>query len=356
MGRLPGFDYRKPFFYMVTLKRCQGLGAFSALGREDGKLEPNAVTRAFNEVIRGFAQKWRGIAPIETFVIMPDHIHLLLRICQDEERLALGKYVYQLEKALSRAYWQVEGAGERGAGGAGGCVLRGANGEPYGPTGRPGPNLAGGGASGEPWWPMGRPGQNLECGTACTIKPVFERNWHDWIVMKDGQLKAFTRYIRENPYRAWLRRKNRQYFGQVRKVQFAGHEWFAYGNTALLELPVIAPFKCSRKWEQGGPEWCEALAKAERIGPGGAGAGTFMSPCEKACGNAIFKAGGALIVLHPEGFGERWHPARNKEALCAQGKMLFLSLWEPDTAKPDNATLYKRCHEMGDILSATLAD
>ena len=202
MGRLPGFDYRKPFFYMVTLKRCQGLGAFSALGREDGKLEPNAVTRAFNEVIRGFAQKWRGIAPIETFVIMPDHIHLLLRICQDEERLALGKYVDQLEKALSRAYWQVEGAGERGAGGAGGGVLRGANGEPYGPTGRPGPNL--------------------ECGTACTIKPLFERNWHDWIVMKDGQLKAFTRYIRENPYRAWLRRKNRQYFGQVRKVKFTG--------------------------------------------------------------------------------------------------------------------------------------
>jgi hypothetical protein len=30
--------------------------------------------------------------------------------------------------------------------------------------------------------------------------------------------------------------------------------------------------------------------------------------------------------------------------------MLFLSLWEPSAAKPDNATLYRRCHEMGDML------
>ena len=30
--------------------------------------------------------------------------------------------------------------------------------------------------------------------------------------------------------------------------------------------------------------------------------------------------------------------------------MLFLSLWEPQAAKPDNATLYRRCHEMGDVL------
>ena len=49
----------------------------------------------------------------------------------------------------------------------------------------------------------------------CELHP-FERDWHDWIVKKDGQLAAFTRYIRENPYRAWLRRQNRQYFGAAK--------------------------------------------------------------------------------------------------------------------------------------------
>ena len=39
------------------------------------------------------------------------------------------------------------------------------------------------------------------------------------------------------------------------------------------------------------------LAAASRIGPGGAGLSTFLSPLEKEAGNAIVKAGGALIVL-----------------------------------------------------------
>ena len=104
------------------------------------------------------------------------------------------------------------------------------------------------------------------------------------------------------------------------------------------------------------PGRCEMnpTTRAERTGPGGAGIGTFMSPCEKECGNAIFKAGGSLIVLSPEGFAERWHPARSKEALCAEGRMLFLSLYEAQASKLDNATLYRRCHEMGDLAAAAL--
>ena len=39
-----------------------------------------------------------------------------------------------------------------------------------------------------------------------------------------------------------------------------------------------------------------------------------------------------------------------KEALCAEGRMLFLSLYEPQAGKLDNATLYRRCHEMGDLI------
>lgn len=34
--------------------------------------------------------------------------------------------------------------------------------------------------------------------------------------------------------------------------------------------------------------------------------------------------------------------------------MLFLSLYEPQAARPDNAILYRRCHEMGDLAVAAL--
>ncbi len=71
-------------------------------------------------------------------------------------------------------------------------------------------------------------------------------------------------------------------------------------------------------------------------------------------GRCEMNAGGGLIVLSPEGFAPRWHPTSKQEALCAKGRMLFLSLYEPTAAKLDNATLYRRCHEMGDLAVAAL--
>ena len=53
-----------------------------------------------------------------------------------------------------------------------------------------------------------------------------------------------------------------------------------------------------------------------------------MSPCEKACGNAIAKAG---------------------------GRMLFLSLYPEMARQPTRKELYDRCHEMGDVVLEGLA-
>jgi REP element-mobilizing transposase RayT len=298
--RLTGFDYSRPMFYMVTIKCCKSVRALCEIVAP-GKCQLSAITRAMVNCIRNFHLGCEAIAPIECFSIMPDHIHLLIRIVDRSTAnirlLRLETIVDLLMQALEGRYREVTGLREQ----------------------------------------------------------VFEAGWHDWIVVAEGQLAAFTRYIRENPRRAFLREENRRYFTRVRRVNFAEREWVAYGNAALLELPVIEPFRCSRTWAKDGVEWREAMGRAERIGPGGAGCGTFMSPCEKACGNAIYQAGGSLIVLSPEGFAPRWHPPRNKEALCAKGRMLFLSLWEADAAKPDNATLYRRCHEMGDAIVQGLA-
>ena len=313
--RLSGFDYSRPMFYMVTLKRLPGRQALSAIV-EPGRCEMNPTTRAFVNCIRTFHMGCAAIEPIECFTIMPDHVHLLIKIRDQLGAQLVGDpaasgaaptspapIILRLETIVSLLMQALEGRYSETTG------LR---------------------------------------------EQVFDARWHDWIVDARGQLAAFTRYIRENPKRWWLRHVNRQYFTQVGRLPLGGRDWFAYGNPALLELPVVEPFQCSRHWAQGGPEWGAALARAERIGPGGAGIGTFMSPCEKECGNAIFTAGGSLIVLSPEGFAERWHPSRSKEALCAEGRMLFLSLYEPQAAKLDNPTLYRRCHEMGDLAVAAV--
>lgn len=296
--RFAAFDYSRPYFYMVTIKCHAARHALSSIV-EPGKCEMNAITRAMVNCIRSFHAGCAAIEPIECFSIMPDHIHLLIKIRAQllgdtscAHILRLETIVELLMQALEGRYREVAGVREE----------------------------------------------------------VFQADWHDWIVSAQGQLAAFTRYIRENPRRAWIRAKNRCYFTQVREISFAGRLWFAYGNAAILDLPVIEPFRCSRSWPADGKDWRDSVARAQRIGPGCAGVGTFMSPCEKACGNAIYKAGGSLVVFSPEGFASRWHPPRNKEALCAKGRMLFLSLWPPNTAKLDRATLYNRCHEMGGLI------
>lgn len=328
--RLSGFDYTRPYYYMVTLRRLDGLAAFSAIDAT-GVVE-NAITRAFHAIIKNFHLQWFVVEPIWCYVIMPDHIHLLIKLAAGEKRLALGTIVHQLMRALARGYAALmeQGGAKQAAPAAQGGAKQAAQAEQY--------------------------GAKDACGASGrSVAPIFSRDWHDWIVKRDGQLDAFITYIRENPARSWLRKSHREYFQRVNEIDFLGRKWYGYGNAALLDLPVLEPFRCSRKWVEGGPEWCEAVARASRLGPGGAGVSTFMSPCEKACGHALGLAGGRWIVLSPEGFGERWHPGRQYERYCAEGRMLFISLWPEMTREPTKAELYQRCHEMGDIVMEKLA-
>ena len=322
MIRLKGFDYKSPYFYMVTLKRLKGLEAFSEIGPKG--LVENDLTRTFAKVIKRFHLKWRCLDEISPFAIMPDHLHLMMKIKPTPDRVALGVLVSQLSKALRAAYWETVGE----------------------TADKHNPSAANPASEGF-----------ASCASAqCRAKPrdIFAPAWHDWIVKRDGQLAAFRRYIRENAARAWARKANARFFQRVEAVEFLSRKWFAYGNPEILRLPVITPFKGHRATAQGSDAWNSALEAAARIGPGGAGLSTFMSPLEKACGNAIAKAGGKLIVLSPEGFGPRWHPPREKEQFCAQGRMLFLSLYEASTRQPTRKELYERCHEMIDLAITTL--
>ena len=334
MGRLPGFDYKRPFFYMVTIKRREGAAVepFSAIAA-DGRIVASAITEAFLRVIEAFHETWYCIEPIRYFVIMPDHLHLIIKVREIEKRVSLAVVVRQLIKALDRAYWAVAGAERLQQNPAGGDAERLQQ------------NPAGG-------W------QGVVLHDSLR-ESIFAFDWHDWIVKKSGQLAAFRKYIAENGPRAARRRAARQFFTRAREIAFQGRRYWAYGNEALLELPVIVAIKGHRRplaglvapeaHPQGHLRGSEALcAAASRIGPGGAGLSTFLSPLEKEAGNEIIKAGGALIILSMEGFAPRWHPSEKQERLCAAGRMLYLSPYEPRAAKLTRQEMHVRAHELVD--------
>ena len=89
--RLTGFDYSRPYFYMVTIRCHAGIAALSRIVAP-GKCELNAITRAFVHVIRGFHEHVVGLCPIECFSVMPDHIHLLIRLAGETESKTLSLF------------------------------------------------------------------------------------------------------------------------------------------------------------------------------------------------------------------------------------------------------------------------
>ena len=309
------------------------MAPFSAIAA-DGRIVPSAITEAFQQVIATFHETWYCIEPIRYSVIMPDHLHLIIKVREIERRVSLAVVVRQLIKALDRAYWAVAGAERLLQNPAGYDAERLLQ------------NPAGGG-----------PGAVLHDSLR---ESIFAFEWHDWIVKKSGQLAAFRKYIAENGPRAARRRAAWQFFTRAREIAFHGRRYWAYGNEALLELPVIVAIKGHRRPLAGGPAAPEAqlrnrllgsdalCAAVSRIGPGGAGLSTFLSPLEKEAGNEIIKAGGALIILSMEGFAPRWHPSEKQERLCAAGRMLYLSPYEPRAAKLTREEMHVRAHELVD--------
>ena len=86
---------------------------------------------------------------------------------------------------------------------------------------------------------------------------------------------------------------------------------------------ALKAVKGHRATKRGSAEWDAMVEDCARIGPGGAGVGTFMSPLEKECGNAIAISGGRWVVLSPEGFPPRWHPPREKCGSALMGECSF---------------------------------
>ncbi len=202
MSRLHGWDYRKPFYYMVTLKRLAGLPPLSILKADDpyGFDRDYPITVVLQQELHRFVERSVGVDSVAPYAIMPDHIHLLIKLNEHPERETLVKYVDILRRLLRNAFQKVYD--ER--------------------------------------------------------VPLFEPEWHDLICMKSRQLKHFHRYILNNPKMALLRQSYRDRFHCYRGY----HHWRLgetpcdlVGNPELLDEPAFLVVRLSRSILPGTGEW-----------------------------------------------------------------------------------------------------
>ena len=88
INRIPEFDYGVNGAYFVTICTQNRRKILSQIVG-DGFPVPKTIGLLAEEYIKQIPQKYSGVY-VDKYVIMPDHIHLLLRIRCDENGLAIS--------------------------------------------------------------------------------------------------------------------------------------------------------------------------------------------------------------------------------------------------------------------------
>lgn len=300
-------DYHTPSIYMLTLTSVNRDPVFGQLVGDVNT--PSIALTDIGEMVAHEIQriqKYKGFeaSQLYTYVIMPDHVHILLRV---HERLVrpLGYYVSWFKKQCS----------DRAAALAANSASNNC------------PALAVNSASKPPL--------------------VFATEYHDRILTHPGQLDNMWKYIADNPRRLALKRANPQLFRIHQNISSNGLDFTSLGNLFLLDYPIKDFIQCSRSMSQEQidekKKQCLLLADSGVIFVSAA-----ISNGEKQIARALREAGYPLIVLLEKGFPQPndphykyFKPQGVYFEACAEGRLLLL---EP----------HKDTFERTDIIEAVL--
>lgn len=294
--RMVNHDYQSRCIYMLTINLADRKSPL--LGHLEWKKNQNpninspvkcssAASCIYTPLGKKVANEWHALCKdypqleIIHLQLMPEHLHVVLFV---KERIPkhLGKLVGIVKNRSNKHYWQhLTSIGQLGAKG----------------TESP-PSL-------------------------------FSENFQDTILSHSGQLDAMIKYTKDNPYRALIKRENRDLFEVVTQLNVNGMTFTALGNRWLLDRAVRMQVRCHNN------KTTENLLQIERqkeyfLDRGKKG-GVVVSPCisqgEKAIARAALDAGQPLIVILENGFPPLYKPPGKYFEACAKGLLLMLAPW-----------------------------
>ena len=172
---------------------------------------------------------------------------------------------------------------------------------------------------------------------------LFAKEYHDRILTGKNQLTHMVRYIQDNPRRLALKRANRDLFRIRQNVTIGNIACTTLGNMFLAEYPQRQVLQCSRRLTHDQittlKEECLAAASNGIVFITAA-----ISEGEKLISRALREAGYPLIILLEQGFPEPdsphyryFKPQGVYFEACAAGKLLLVEpsaevLEHPDIA------------------------
>ena len=304
-------DYSEPTIYLLTMNTEDRQPLLGELVGE--KIVLSAYGKVVSEEIKRIpTYKDASAIQIYRYVVMPNHIHVLLRVHKKLPH-PLGYYISWFKlQCMERAAGIPAGTGHEESGE--GDTLR---------------NTAGDRTE------NGAAGTSLRntAGNRPPKRPIFGKEYHDRILMHKGQLAHMARYIQDNPRRLAMKRANPDLFRIRQNIRFGRTPCVALGNIFLAEYPQREVLQCSRRLTQA-----EIDAKREECLKEAANGTVYVSGAisegEKQISRALREAGYPLIILLTEGFPEPdsphyqfFKPQGVYFEACAAGKLLLI---QPD--------------------------
>ena len=339
-------DYCQKGLYMVTMvidgrKRLFGTIVGHASGRQGTDEAPHMALSELGQcVLEQEVPKIHRFYPmVEVWrvAMMPDHIHLLLRV---SEPLPAGKHLGMVIRGFktgcSRAWWHWQDE----------AALVGKTTSTTAEVPKASP-------LGKAEVPKASPLGKAEVPKASPLgnRPVlFEKGYHDRIINKPGMLENIKRYMAENPLRARIREECPRLMERRLHLWIAGREYAAFGNLFLLKYPIKEQVFFHRKDPKTGlpTEQTEAYRQEHdrllRIAEEGTVLVTpGISKGESIIVNDALDARLPLILLQKEPIGEYWKPPQRRFYACSAGHLLILAPWVFDGASD-----YSRFHQLND--------
>lgn len=286
-------DYREPRVYMFTLNKNPAVPLFSTVAGDPkimrGVGSPYITLSSLGDVLAREIDKIESLRrdkiEIYRYVIMPDHVHILLRV---KERLdhPITSYLAITESRTTSRCRQLS------------LIL---------------------------------PDQSVFDG----------RGINDRILSGRNQLDVLSNYIADNPRRLLIRRLYPDLYHRNLGVRLAGHEFDCVGNIFLLRKPLFQ-VHVRRAWTAD--ETAAYIEKCQRLSRSGyVMVSPFIHPAEREIMKMVIDRGGEVIKITDRGFGERWKPAGKDFDLCAEGRLLVMAESGSDTRKTD-MTYVKASH------------
>lgn len=293
--RFVGHDYAGRQMYMITMTtegRRPLLGTL--LGRSDAPDDSADAPRVeLTELGQRVEACWYEIAIrypqicLVALQMMPDHFHGILFV---KERLSIpmGKVLLGFKQGCNKAYRQLFPAVQSFA------VLQQ-------PTGHP-----------------------TTYHDDRTHGLLFARGFNDKLLLREGQLHRWLKYLHDNPRRLLMKHEHPDYLYVKENLMVCGRTCSAVGNVALLSAPRKLRVRISRSIDSELLEQeQERLLSAAR--QGAVLVSPSISPGEKQIIRAAFDEGLPLIVLLENGLHPMQKPSGERFLACAQGRLLLLS-------------------------------